>query len=117
MIANDSALPFPPVSGRVDRACGLVFRYQDENTYYLTRANALEDNVRFCYVKDGRRIQLANWSGKVTSRAFGTSYGSISKGSCGGVLGGHEADRRAPPHVQSSRPRRRVDQGRLLHVV
>ena len=56
-----------PVSGHVDRACGLVFRYQDENNYYLTRANALEDNVRFYYVKNGRRIQLANWSGRVTS--------------------------------------------------
>jgi len=56
-----------PVSGHVDRACGLVFRYQDDNNYYLTRANALEDNVRFYYVKNGRRIQLANWSGKVTS--------------------------------------------------
>jgi hypothetical protein len=56
-----------PVSGRVDRACGLVFRYQDENNYYLTRANALEDNLRFYYVKNGRRIQVANWSGKVTS--------------------------------------------------
>ncbi len=55
------------VSGHVDRACGLVFRYGDENNYYLTRANALEDNVRFYYVKNGRRIQLANWSGKVTS--------------------------------------------------
>src|SRR5207247_2046445 len=57
-----------PVSGRVDRACGLVFRYQDENNYYLTRANALEDNVRFYYVKNGRRIQLANWTGTDTSR-------------------------------------------------
>ncbi len=56
-----------PVSGRVDRACGVVFRYQDENNYYLSRANALEDNVRFYYVKNGRRIQLANWTGKVTS--------------------------------------------------
>ena len=56
-----------PVSGRVDRACGIVFRYRDENNYYLTRANALEDNVRFYYVKNGHRIQLSNWSGKVTS--------------------------------------------------
>ncbi len=44
-----------------------MFRYQDENNYYLSRANALEDNVRFYYVKNGRRIQLANWTGKVTS--------------------------------------------------
>ena len=61
------AVKCKPVSGYVDRACGLVFRYQDENNYYLTRANALEDNVRFYYVKNGRRIQLANWSGKVTA--------------------------------------------------
>src|SRR3989442_5503521 len=59
-----------PVSGHVDRACGLVFRYQDENNYYLTRANALEDNVRFYYVKNCRRIQLANWSGNVPSGAW-----------------------------------------------
>jgi hypothetical protein len=39
-----------PVSGKVDQACGLVFRYIDENNYYVTRANALEDNVRFYHV-------------------------------------------------------------------
>ncbi|MBI5746273.1 MAG: hypothetical protein HZA13_04655 [Nitrospirae bacterium] len=55
-----------PVSGRVDQACGLVFRYQDENNYYVTRANALEGNVRLYYVKDGRRHQIASWDGKVT---------------------------------------------------
>ncbi len=56
-----------PVSGRVDRACGLVLRYRDQNNYYLTRANALEDNVRLYYVKDGRRVQIAGWNGRVTS--------------------------------------------------
>lgn len=47
-----------PVSGRVDRACGIVWRYQDENNYYLTRANALEDNVCWYYVQNGRRIEV-----------------------------------------------------------
>jgi hypothetical protein len=56
-----------PVSGHVDQACGLVFRYRDANNYYLTRANALEGNVRFYFVKDGRRKQLASWSGEVRS--------------------------------------------------
>jgi hypothetical protein len=54
-----------PVSGRVDQACGLVFRYQDENNYYVTRANALEDNVNLYFVKDGRRKEIAGWRGKV----------------------------------------------------
>jgi hypothetical protein len=59
-----------PVSGRVDQACGLVFRYRDENNYYLTRANALEDNVNLYYVKDGRRRQITGWGGKVTRGAW-----------------------------------------------
>lgn len=54
-----------PISGKVDQACGLVLRYQDANNYYVTRANALEGNVRFYYVKNGRREQLKSWSGKV----------------------------------------------------
>lgn len=59
-----------PVSGRVDQACGLVFRYRDENNYYLVRANALENNVRLYYVKDGNRKQLEGWNGPVTSKAW-----------------------------------------------
>ncbi len=54
-----------PVSGAVDQACGLVFRYQDEHTYYLARANALEHNVRLYRVVNGRRQQFADWSGAV----------------------------------------------------
>ena len=50
-----------PVSGKVDQACGLVFRYRDENNYYVARANALEDNVNLYYVKDGRRKQITGW--------------------------------------------------------
>ena len=59
-----------PVSGKVDQACGLVFRYADPNNYYITRANALENNVRIYYVKDGKRKQFAGWNGKVTSGAW-----------------------------------------------
>jgi hypothetical protein len=59
-----------PVSGKVDEACGLVFRYLDENNYYVARANALEDNVNLYYVKDGRRKQLAGWRGKVTGQTW-----------------------------------------------
>ena len=59
-----------PVSGRVDEACGLVVRYQDANNYYVTRANALESNVRFYYVKDGKRVQVASWKGKVAKNAW-----------------------------------------------
>jgi hypothetical protein len=56
-----------PISGRVDQACGIAFRVRDARNYYLVRANALEDNVRLYTVIDGRRRELASWSGRVSS--------------------------------------------------
>ena len=61
-----------PVSGKVDQACGLVFRYRDENNYYVARANALEDNVRLYHVVGGRRRQFAGWNGKVAGQTWHT---------------------------------------------
>lgn len=58
------------VSGRTDQACGLVFRYRDENNYYVARANALEDNVRLYHVVNGKRRQFAGWDGKVASQSW-----------------------------------------------
>lgn len=54
------------LSGQVDQACGLVLRYRDENNYLITRANALEDNVRLYTVKDGEREELASHDLDVT---------------------------------------------------
>jgi hypothetical protein len=50
---------FKPVSGRVDQAAGLVWRYRDENNYYIVRANALEDNVVLYKVEDGNRVAIS----------------------------------------------------------
>jgi hypothetical protein len=61
-----------PVSGRVDEACGLVFRFQDPDDYYVARANATEDNVRLYRVVKGRRSQLAGWNGKVAAQTWHT---------------------------------------------
>ena len=60
------------VSGQVDRAAGLVFRYEDENNYYVTRANALEGNVRLYRVVHGRRQQFAGWDGSVKAGVWHT---------------------------------------------
>lgn len=54
----DLSVRFKPVSGRVDRAAGLVWRYQDEDNYYIVRANALEDNVVLYKVQNGQRRDL-----------------------------------------------------------
>ena len=54
----DLSVRFKPVSGRVDQAGGLVWRFQDEDNYYVIRANALEDNVVAYKVQNGRRTDL-----------------------------------------------------------
>lgn len=54
----DLSVRFQPVSGRVDQAAGLVWRYQDANNYYVVRANALEDNVVLYKMENGRRSDL-----------------------------------------------------------
>ncbi len=68
-----------PVAGKVDQACGLVLRYQDENNYYLTRANALEGNVNFYYVKDGKRREVKGARAKVKSGEW-HSLAIVAKG-------------------------------------
>ena len=55
------------VSGTVDQAGGLAVRLTSPNDYYVVRANALEDNVRFYRVVKGKREQLDGKKVKVTS--------------------------------------------------
>jgi hypothetical protein len=49
---------FKPISGREDQAAGLLFRIQDQDNYYILRANALENNVNFYKYAGGRRSSL-----------------------------------------------------------
>jgi hypothetical protein len=60
------SVDFMAVSGKIDQAAGLVARYKDKNNYYITRANAIEDNVRFYKVEGGQRKQIASANLKVT---------------------------------------------------
>jgi hypothetical protein len=54
----DLTVRFKPISGRIDQAAGLVWRYQDEDNYYIARANALEGNVVTYKVQQGKRTDL-----------------------------------------------------------
>jgi len=54
----DLSVRFKPISGRVDRAAGLVWRYQNQDNYYVVRANALEGNVVLYKVQAGKRTDL-----------------------------------------------------------
>src|SRR5215207_311527 len=61
------ATRFKPISGREDRAAGLIFRIQDKDNYYILRANALENNVNFYKYAGGRRSSLKEARAQVPS--------------------------------------------------
>src|SRR5205807_10106612 len=63
---------FKPVDGKVDRAGGVAIRLADRDNYYVVRANALEDNVRFYRVVKGDRRQIAGATAKVTTGEWHT---------------------------------------------
>jgi hypothetical protein len=63
---------FKAVAGRIDQAAGIAVRLADADNYYVARANALEDNVRFYRVVGGRREQLGGANLKVTSNQWHT---------------------------------------------
>jgi hypothetical protein len=50
-----------PVAGKGDMGGGLIWRAQDAQNYYITRANPLEQNIRFYRVVKGVRYKLANF--------------------------------------------------------
>jgi hypothetical protein len=63
---------FKPVAGTVDEAGGIAVRLLTPDDYYIARANALEDNVRFYRVVKGKREQLASANVKVSANAWHT---------------------------------------------
>ncbi|MBA2401420.1 MAG: hypothetical protein H0V72_22510 [Bradyrhizobium sp.] len=51
-------MKFKAIAGSQDRAAGMVWRAKDANNYYVTRANALEDNVVLYKTVNGVRSPL-----------------------------------------------------------
>jgi len=68
----DVEIRFKAVAGKIDQAGGIAVRLQDADNYYVVRANALEDNVRFYRVVQGRREQLEGADLKVTPNQWHT---------------------------------------------
>ena len=65
LLKNDSSIKdgfvevkFKAIAGSQDRAAGIVWRAKDANNYYVTRANALEDNVVLYKTVNGIRSPL-----------------------------------------------------------
>ena len=66
----DVQVHFKPVAGKVDQAGGIVVRLTTPDDYYVVRANALEDNVRFYRVVKGKREELKGANTKVASNEW-----------------------------------------------
>ena len=65
LLKNDTSIKdgfveikFKAIAGSQDRAAGIVWRAKDANNYYVTRANALEDNVVLYKTVKGIRSPL-----------------------------------------------------------
>jgi hypothetical protein len=58
---------FKPVAGKEDQAGGVIWRCKDKDNYYISRANALEDNVTIYHTVDGRRVEKKRINTKVAS--------------------------------------------------
>lgn len=61
---------FRAEGGKVDQAGGLVFRYKDNDNYYVLRGNALENNVRLYAVVNGNRRQIGGKDLRVTANEW-----------------------------------------------
>ena len=68
----DLSVSFKAMAGKRDQGGGFVWRYQDNNNYYICRMNPLEDNFRLYKVVAGKRIQLATSDAKVPAGEWHT---------------------------------------------
>lgn len=64
----DVSVRFKPVSGKVDQAAGIVWRWQDKDNYLIVRANALENNVVAYKTIAGKRTSIGI---KDNAKAYG----------------------------------------------
>jgi hypothetical protein len=68
----DASVRFKAVAGTVDQAAGIVVRLIDPDNYYVARANAMEDNVRFYRVVKGSRQEIKGANLRVTANEWHT---------------------------------------------
>ena len=63
---------FKPLSGKEDQAGGVIWRCKDADNYYISRANALEDNVTIYHTIKGKRTEKRRTEMKVVSNQWHT---------------------------------------------
>ena len=68
----DVSMRAKAISGKVDQGMGLVFRFRDPKSYYVVRANPLENNFRLYRMVDGKRLQFASVNVKMPANQWHT---------------------------------------------
>src|SRR2546430_1849518 len=63
---------FKPISGKEDQAGGVIWRCKDADNYYISRANALENNVTVYHTVNGKRTEKKRINTKVASNQWHT---------------------------------------------
>src|SRR6266702_3185640 len=63
---------FKPLSGKEDQAGGVLWRCKDPDNYYISRANALEDNVTIYHTVNGKRSEKKRINTKVAPNKWHT---------------------------------------------
>ena len=84
------ATKFKPISGKTDRAAGIIFRIQDKDNYYILRVNALEDNVNIYKYVGGWRKAIQEASAKVPSGVWQELRVEVSGNHIRGFLNGKQ---------------------------
>ena len=65
-------ISFKAIKGEEDQGGGPIWRYQDQNNYYIARANPLENNFRVYKVVNGNRKQIASANVEIASGKWHT---------------------------------------------
>jgi hypothetical protein len=63
---------FKPIAGQEDQAGGVIWRFKDGLTYYVARANALENNVTIYHTTHGQRVAFKKKKAEVKSNEWHT---------------------------------------------
>jgi len=68
----DVTVQFKTISGHLEQAAGIIVRFQNEDRFYMVRANALANDVQLYKIVDGVRQPIAGENAKVSSGEWHT---------------------------------------------
>ena len=93
---------FKSISGQEDQAGGLVWRWKDGDTYYVARANAMENNVSLYYTTRGIRTTIEYVDAPVPRNVWHTLRAEFSGGKIRVLFNGKLTIEAADTHIKAA---------------